>query len=140
MVQNFGSGLDFDVNEYRKKMTVVPKPEEKKEVKKEEKKEEKKDERKSSKPRNETVSRIIAQVIGGLVVSLVGLLLFILLGGTRIFTSGFEAREQMQTEYERLYNQATNPVMVNVEHSDGSIETMTWSEMVLEQQRAGLGY
>ena len=128
MTKNYGAGLDFDVKEYRKKMMVVPKQEEKKE------------EKKSSKPRNETGSRILAQVVGGLIVSLVGLIIFIILGGTRIFTSGFEAREQMQTQYDQLYERATSPVMVNVERSDGSVETMTWQEMVLEQQRAGLGY
>ena len=133
---NYGTGLDFDIEQYRKKMKVVPKPEEEK--KEEKKAEEKKEEKKSSKPRSETGSRILAQVVGGLVVSLVGMLLFILLGGPKIFTTGFEAREQMQTQYENLYQQATNPVMVNVQRGDGTVETMTWQEMVIEQQKMGL--
>ena len=51
---NYGTGLDFDIEQYRKKMKVVPKPEEEK--KEEKKAEEKKEEKKSSKPRSEFLS------------------------------------------------------------------------------------
>ena len=130
---NYGSGLDFDIDRYRKK-NILPKPTPKKDdLNNVEDKDDKKEtkvskEEHSSKEKNSSalVSRLVAMLLSSLIMSIISVALFTLFGGPKLFAANFKAMENKSAMYETLLENANNGP--SVKSSDGQI--LSWDEYV----------